>query len=103
MGNRAMNEIVSIYDVMLALIEKGQQSKRYKIGDFWELDYQEIREALENVPSAAAEAATRCKYCKYNLNNARRYDDPDPIMTYAWCNTEAFQEDDFCSKGKRRE
>ena len=40
---------------------------------------------------------------KYNLNNARQYDDPDPIMTYAWCNTEAFQENDFCSKGKRRE
>lgn len=45
----------------------------------------------------------RCKDCKYNLSNERQYDDPDPIMTYAWCNTEAFQENDFCSKGKRRE
>lgn len=44
----------------------------------------------------------RCKDCKYNLSNARQYDDPDPIMTYAWCNTEGFQENDFCSKGKEK-
>ena len=28
-----MNELVRMHDVMLALIEKGQHSKRYKIGD----------------------------------------------------------------------
>lgn len=103
-----MNELVSIHNVMLALIEKGQHSKRYKIGDIWELNFQEIREALENVPLVAAEgvrlaeAVTRCKNCKYNLNNTRQYDDPDKILTYIWCNTESFQENDFCSKGKEK-
>lgn len=62
-------------------------------------DFEEILEAL---PSAQPEII-RCKDCKYNLNNARLFADPDPILTYAWCNTGAFQENDFCSKGKRRE
>lgn len=36
---------------MLALIEKGQNSKRYNWGDTWELNASEIREALESLPS----------------------------------------------------
>lgn len=40
-------------DVALeALIEKGQASRRYKLGEIWELNCQEIREALNTVPSA---------------------------------------------------
>lgn len=35
-----------------ALIEKGQASRRYKLGEIWELNGQEIREALNTVPSA---------------------------------------------------
>lgn len=58
---------------------------------------------IRDLPSADAVPVVRCKDCKYNLNNDRLFADPDPIMTYAWCNTEAFQENDFCSKGKRKE
>ena len=40
-------------DVALeALIEKGQVSRRYRLGEIWELNGQEIREALNTVPSA---------------------------------------------------
>lgn len=45
-----MKKIVLLDDVLDALIEKGQASKRYSIGDFWELNAKEIREALDTVP-----------------------------------------------------
>lgn len=47
-----------------ALIEKGQASKRYKIGEFWEINCQEIKEALNTVPSVQLEM-TGCKGCKH--------------------------------------
>lgn len=62
-----------------------------------------IRAMIESAPAIDAVPVVRCKDCKYNLNNDRLFADPDPILTYAWCNTEAFQENDFCSKGKRKE
>lgn len=45
-----MNKIVFLDDVLDALIKKGQESKRYKWGDVWELNGVEIREALDKVP-----------------------------------------------------
>lgn len=45
-----MKKIVFMDDVLDALIDKGQASKRYKPGDFWELNAKEIREALDTVP-----------------------------------------------------
>lgn len=45
-----MNKIVFLDDVLDALIKKGQESKRYKWGDVWELNGVEIREALDTVP-----------------------------------------------------
>lgn len=47
----------------LALLEKGQRSKRYKIGDIWELNFDEIREAFEDFQPTTE--ITRCKDCKY--------------------------------------
>ena len=38
----------AVYD---AMVEKGQCSRRYKLGEIWELDGTEIREALDTVPS----------------------------------------------------
>lgn len=35
-----------------ALIEKGQTSRRYKLSEIWELNGQEIKEALNTIPSA---------------------------------------------------
>jgi len=37
-------------EVLNACVEKGQQSKRYKLGEKWELNYDEIKEALESCP-----------------------------------------------------
>ena len=38
-----------------ALLEKGQRSKRYRLGEIWELNFDEIREAMATVPSAQPE------------------------------------------------
>ena len=42
----------AVYD---AMVEKGQRSRRYKLGEIWELNGTEIREALDTVPSAEPE------------------------------------------------
>lgn len=47
-----MNDLISRQAAKLAIIEKGQASKRYKIGEFWELNRNEIWDALDGVPSA---------------------------------------------------
>jgi len=52
------SDLISRRAVELALIEKGQASKRYKVGEFWELNGEEIREALASVPSAQPERKT---------------------------------------------
>ena len=52
-----MNDLISKKAVELALLEKGQSSKRYKLGDIWELNFDEIREALATVPLAQPEVA----------------------------------------------
>lgn len=41
-----------------------------------------------------------CKSCRYNPDNPRPFYDDDPIETYAWCKTEYFDEQGFCSHGK---
>lgn len=46
-----MGRQVDIDDVVSALLTKGQSSKRYKLGETWELNFEEIREALDDVPS----------------------------------------------------
>ena len=43
------NGFVTIRDVELAMLEKGQESKRYKLGETWELNFTEIREALNAI------------------------------------------------------
>jgi len=47
-----MSDLISRQDAISALLEKGQRSKRYKLGEIWELNFDEIREALATVPSA---------------------------------------------------
>ena len=62
-----MSDLVSKEAVMLALIEKGQSSRRYKIGKIWELNCDEIREAIATVPSAEPERK-KGKWIPQNLN-----------------------------------
>ena len=50
-----MYDLIRRGDVLDALIEKGQKSKRYEWGDRWELNLFEIKEAVESVPSAEPE------------------------------------------------
>lgn len=33
------------------IVEAGQKSKRYKIGEFWELNYDEIRQVIDDAPT----------------------------------------------------
>ena len=43
--------LVDADSVALAMLEKGQGSSRYKLGEIWELNWLEIREALQTVPT----------------------------------------------------
>lgn len=42
---------VSKGEVVLALLKKGQRSERYKLGDSWELNFFEIQEAIDEMPT----------------------------------------------------
>ena len=53
-----MSDLVARGDILDALIEKGQKSKRYKWGESWELNLSEIKEAVESVPSVYPETIT---------------------------------------------
>lgn len=50
-----MSDLISRQAVFDALIEKGQNSKRYKLGENWELNLPEIIEAINAIPSAESE------------------------------------------------
>ena len=50
-----MSDLISRQATYLALVEKGQASKRYKLGETWELNGEEIREVLDALPSAQSE------------------------------------------------
>jgi hypothetical protein len=47
-----MDDSISRRAAIVALLEKGQHSRRYKFGDIWELNYDEIRETLNALPAA---------------------------------------------------
>lgn len=53
-----MSDLISRKAVFDALIEKGQNSKRYKLGEKWELNLLEIIEAINAIPSAEPEERT---------------------------------------------
>lgn len=36
-------------EIEIALLVKGQKSKRYKLGEIWELNYDEIKEVLDEL------------------------------------------------------
>lgn len=56
--------------------------------------------AIKNLQSIDAQEIVRCKNCKYNPDNSRPFYDDDPVETYAWCKTEYFDEQGFCSCAK---
>ena len=44
-----MGDLIDRQEVIIALLEKGQRSKRYKLGQVWELNFDEIREVLNKI------------------------------------------------------
>lgn len=55
------NDLITRREVELILLEKGQETERYKWGEQWELNFSEIREVL----SEYQPEIVRCKDCKY--------------------------------------
>ena len=51
-------DAVSREAVYNAMVEKGQHSRRYKLSEIWELNGDEIREALDTVPSITPKQRT---------------------------------------------
>ena len=47
-----MDDTIYRRAAIVALLEKGQHSRRYKLGDIWELNFDEIREAIDALPAA---------------------------------------------------
>ena len=54
-SKKVEGDCISRQATYLALVEKGQASKRYKLGETWELNGEEIREVLDALPSAQPE------------------------------------------------
>ena len=54
---------------ILSLLDKGQHSRRYKLGEIWELDFEEIREAIKSIP--AADVVPRKAYTELQAENCR--------------------------------
>lgn len=44
------NDYIRRRDVLNALVRKGQATKRYEVNEEWELNYQEICEAISKIP-----------------------------------------------------
>ena len=45
-----MSDLISKQAAREALLKKGQSSKRYKLGETWELNWLEIEDALSSIP-----------------------------------------------------
>lgn len=83
-----MSDLINRQDAIEALVNKGQASTRYKIGDFWELNGQEIREVLNAMPSVAdvvevkhgrwidtgsGQECSICQEIQYGYDSARNF------------------------------
>ncbi len=56
------DECVFKKDVIIALVGKGQASKRYKLGETWELNGEEIREAVGDMKPAEVRPVVRGRW-----------------------------------------
>ena len=46
-----MSDLIRREDAINTLIEKWQNTKRYKLGEIWELNLSEITDAIKSIPS----------------------------------------------------
>ena len=83
------DDLITRRNVELVLLEKGQRSRRYKLGEIWELNFDEIREAL----SEYQPEIVRCKNCKWYSSEI------------SWCNNSMLPREQtfFCADGERKE
>lgn len=78
------NGFVTIRDVEIAMLKKGQESKRYKLGETWELNFMEIREALN--------AISPTKRKKGKWINAYPKIETNPMFMYGKCSECGFEQ-----------
>lgn len=105
---KPMDDLVSRQTSVLTLLEKGQNSRRYKLGEIWELNFDEIREALETVPSVDAVEVVRCKDCIYfELDHWENVNGQPLIVAHeicaAWGGGCKTKPDGYCNMGERKE
>lgn len=98
-----MAEYISREEATLALLEKGQHSKRYKIGETWELNFDEIREAINEIPAADVVEVIRCKDCRFFTPDT--YGDnwcsaKSPGVSKGMCSPSG---DSYCSDAERKQ
>ena len=92
-----MDDSISRQAAIKALLEKGQRSRRYKLGEIWELNFDEMREVLNSLPSTEPEII-RCKDCRWGKEACGNIE--------CWINyipTEYHEYEWFCADGERRE
>ena len=89
------NDLITRREVELVLLKKGQETKRYKWGETWELNFSEIREALSEYQSEIV----RCKYCRHSTEWCG-----DKRRCFLWNENgiDVF-EDGYCSCGRPKE
>ena len=109
------NDLITRREVELVLLEKGQRSRRYRIGEFWELNFDEIREAL----SEYQPKIVRCRDCKHWDKTTRKegndcifgpWEDAECDIFRDWDSYGELGEDFrrtngdwFCADGERKE
>lgn len=60
-----MSDYISKDDLYWHFVNKGQKSTRYRLGETWELNAEEIRDVIAELPAADVEEVIRCKDCKH--------------------------------------
>ena len=73
-----MSDLIRREDAIDALLEKGQRSKRYRLGDIWELNFSEIIDAINSTPSTDI---IQCKDCKWWKKDESLH----PLGLYGYC------------------
>ena len=78
------NDYILRENAINALVEAGQRSKRYRVGEVWiesdipngvwELNGSEIREAIYSLPSADVRLTVRGRWFSKMLDNFRKYE-----------------------------
>ena len=87
-----MDDLISRQDAIYALLEKGQRSRRYKLGEIWELNFDEIREALATVQSAEP-----VKHGKWEMKpDLFGFFDEIPVCSKCGCTTKMREKTKYC-------